>query len=97
MELKCSPDFTQAAMENILCDIEDADIYIDDVGPFSDNWESHIKLIDEILRRLHENRFTINPLKCEWAVKKTNWLGYWLTPCGLKLWKKKIDAILRSD
>eukprot|EP00957_Ditylum_brightwellii_P000651 50551-Ditylum_brightwellii.AAC.1 len=39
MGLNCSPDVAQAAMENVLCGIEDADIYIDNVGAFSDNWE----------------------------------------------------------
>eukprot|EP00957_Ditylum_brightwellii_P209116 15360421-Ditylum_brightwellii.AAC.1 len=82
-------------MENVLHGINDADVYIDNVEAFSDNWESHIKLVDEILCRLHENGFTISPLKHEWAVKETDWLGYCLTPHGLKPWEKKIKAVLR--
>ena len=59
MGLKCSPDFAQAAMENTLRGIEDADVYIDDVGAFSNDWQAHMHLIDEILRQLKDKGFTI--------------------------------------
>ena len=97
MGLKCSPDSAQEVMENIFRDISKTEVYIDDIGVFTNNWEEHMKVLRIVLQKLQENGFTINPMKCEWAVKETDWLGYWLTPNGVKPWKKKIDAILKMQ
>jgi hypothetical protein len=52
MRLKCSPDIAQAAMEIVLSDIKDANVYIDDVCAFSNGWERHVNSLATILWQL---------------------------------------------
>ena len=89
-----SPDIATEMMHSILDDIEGIEFYMDDIGGFSSTWPNHLSLLSTILGRLENVGFTINPLKCEWAVQETNFLGHWLTPSCVKPWRKKVDAIL---
>ena len=95
MGITVSPDIAQEIMEHLLNTITDIKIYIDDIACFSQDYDQHMTLLDTVLSKLQNAGFTANPLKCEWAVQETNFLGHWLTPNGIKPWQKKVDAILK--
>ena len=97
MGISQSPDIAQRIMENVLRDINGIEVYLDDIAIFANDWDEHQRIVREVLERLQEAGFTINPLKCEWAVQETDFLGHWLTPGGIKPWQKKVDAILKME
>ncbi len=80
MGLKCSPDYAQEVIENIFRDGNNAEVNINDIGAFSNSWEEHMTLISKILTLLQDNGFTVNPFKCEWAVKEPDWLTEFTGP-----------------
>ena len=89
-----SPDIAQEIMEAVLQGLAEVEIYIDDIGIFLNSWEEHQASVRTVLDWLQSNGFTINPSKCKWNSQETDWLGYWLTPSGLKPWSKKVRSIL---
>jgi hypothetical protein len=52
MEVKQYPDFAQVVMEDIFRDMEDIEVYIDDIGIFAQSWIHHQKIITEVLKQL---------------------------------------------
>ena len=93
-----SPDIAQECMEMLLCPLmKDLEVYIDNIACFSNSWSHHIDLLEKVLTLLQDAGFMVNPLKCEWVVRETDWLGYWLMPTGLKPWRKKVQGILNME
>ena len=88
------PDVAQELIEGVLRGLDDVVAYIDDIAIFSDDWETHLATVNEVLSRLNAHGYAVNPEKCEWAVKETDFLGHYLTPNGIKPWKKKVRAII---
>jgi len=65
MGIGLSTDIAQEIMEKVLKDINDIEIYLDDIGIFSKDWDSHLHTIQLVLTKLQENCFSVNPLKCD--------------------------------
>ena len=51
-------------------------------------------LVIEVCERLEDKSFSVSPLKCEFGVKESDFLGHWLTPTRVKPSRKKIQGIL---
>ena len=93
-----SLDIAQEFMENLLRDLlQEIVVYIDDILVTNHDWKSRLILLDKVLARLKDAGVSVNPLKCEWAVQETDFLGHWMTSSGIKPWKKKVDAIIRME
>jgi Reverse transcriptase (RNA-dependent DNA polymerase)/RNase H-like domain found in reverse transcriptase len=93
-----SPDIAQEVTEKVLRNIsDDIEVYIDDIGIFSNDGRDHMRVLDLVCKRLESKAFSVNPLKCEFGVKESDFLGHWLTPCGVKPLRKKIQGILDME
>jgi len=93
--VKISPDVGQSLIKKIL-DGLDIEAFICDLGIWTDGtFDEHLAIVDKVLERLHKNGTKCNPLKCEWFVQETDFLGYWMAPKGAKPMKKKIDTVLK--
>jgi hypothetical protein len=93
-----SPDWFQSMMTQLLQDMEEVEVFIDDIIVFTNGfYEDHLKVVQRVLQHLEDNGFTVNPRKCKFAVQETDYLGYLFTPNGYKPEPKKVQAILHLD
>ena len=95
MGIANSPDFFQSVMHPLFDDMSAVECFIDDIAIFTKgSFLEHLTILTKVLRRLEDAGFTVNPLKCEWAVTSTEYLGFFLTIDGLKPMPKKVEAII---
>ena len=90
--LGCPASF-QRLMEGVLRDISNVLVYIDDLLVHTDTHEKHLHVLDQVLTRLHKNHLKINLEKCVFGNKEVSYLGFTLTPEGIKPGKNKLQAI----
>ena len=84
----------QAEMEQKLYGL-DCTIYLDDIGYWTNGtYNDNMNGVQKILERLAKYNSKTNLLKCEWAVKETNFLEYILTPTSCKPIPNKVEALI---
>jgi hypothetical protein len=90
MGVSCSPDIFQAKIYELLGDIEGTKAYIDDILVIKKgNYDEHLVQLDEVFRRCQRANIKINAEKCRFGLKEIDYLGYIITPTGIKPNPKK--------
>ena len=80
MGLKCAPDFAHQAMEKVSQRINDTEVYIYDIGCLSNDWEHHLKLLDQVMTALKTNGFQLTQKNANGRFKKMPVLATGLPP-----------------
>jgi len=93
--LPCTNSF-QRLMEGVLHDIQNVLVYIDDLLVHSITHEKHLEVLDQVLARLHKNHLKINLEKCMLENKEVSYLGFALTPDGIKPGKNKLKVVIED-
>ena len=90
-----TPASFQQFMNEVFKDMLDVSIvvYLDDILVYSDNPDDHIKHIHQVLEHLRANNLFIKVNKCDFSVDTMNFLGFIVSPDGLKMDDAKIQVI----
>jgi hypothetical protein len=92
-----SPATFQYFMNDIFHDMTDVFviIYLDDILIFSTNLEDHRVHVKKVLERLREHNLHAKPEKCKFHTSSVEYLGVIITPEGVRMDPKKVQAIIQ--
>ena len=95
MGLCNSPSTFQRIMDTIFRGVECVFIYLDDILVSSDTQEQHYADLEKVLRILHEHNLRISLDKCVFDQPEIDFLGYLVTPAGIRPPTNKVTDIAK--
>ena len=94
--LGCPASF-QRLMEHVLDGLQNILIYIDDVIIHTSSHDHHLTILDQTLARLQKHGLKINLDKCHFGNQEVAYLGFTLTPQGIKPGSEKLKLIRQAE
>ena len=94
-----APAIFQRMISKVLHGIEGkyAMAYLDDILIYSDNFDNHLKHIEDIFKRLERADLCLNKKKYHFVKKEIEYLGHIVSPKGLRPNPEKVRAIQTLD
>ena len=88
-----APGTFQRMMGNLLKGIKGCLVFIDDIIIFSDTWEQHQRILDEVFRRVRAAGLKIKRDKCQFAQESVKFLGHIVSVRGTEPDSSKVEAV----
>ena len=63
-------------MREVFSGMSGVESYINDLIVFSSNWKTHLRTLEELLKRLSEANLTVLPSKCIFGASTVEFLGH---------------------
>jgi len=93
MGLLGSPASFQRLVEKALEGIPNVIVYIDDLIIHTNSHEDHVRILLRVFNRLFKHNLKINLKKCVFGSREVSYLGFRLTPEGIKPGIDKLKAV----
>jgi hypothetical protein len=95
MGIKNSPDIFQQKISDLMEGLEDfIRAYLDDILIITKGtYQDHLDKVAEVLKRLQNAGLQVNLPKSKITIQELEYLGYWLTPKGIRPMPNKVEAI----
>ena len=94
--VKSAPKIFQAKMDMILQGVEKCVCKQDDILIGGVSWQENIKILAEVLERLHKYNLHLKMAKCEFLKREVVYLGLKIDAEGLHPVEEKVNAVKRA-
>ena len=84
-------------MRMLLKGMNNVDNFIDDILVFTETWEEHIQVLEELFKRLRQANLTVRPSKCSVGNTQVECLGYIVGNDRLLPNPQKVEAIKQAQ
>jgi hypothetical protein len=90
--LGCPANF-QLLKETVLRNMNNVLVYVDNILLHTPTHDEHLKVLEKVFECLHQNHLKVNLEKCVFGNPEVSYLGFMLTPEGIKPGRNKLQAI----
>ena len=93
MGMRNSAQSFQRWVDSVIGDMEGVFCYLDDLLVYSEDEDTHIKVLEELFQRLDKAGLTVSASKCQFGLPELEYLGYHISSDGISPVKRKIECL----